>query len=121
MVPITKQDVQTIVEQSRTRILERVAMRQDILNLQETIKSLLTMAGQNQQLLRQAEFQRGQMLRRVSNLESRITALEQELKPLRSTMTKVVERQTQPQMVVFGSEAKPKRTLLQQQYLYQPE
>lgn len=121
MVPITKQDVQTIVEQSRTRILERVALRQDILNLQETMKSLLTTAGQNQQLLRQAEFQRTQLVRKVSNLESRITALEQELKPLRSTMTKVVEKQVQPQMVVFGSDTKPKRTLLQQQYLYQPE
>ena len=122
MGPISRQDVQNIVETSRNRIFERVAMKQDLLTLTELVKNLLTLEQQNQQLLRQAEYQRSQMTRRVIAAEARLGALEQEIKPLRSVLTRMVEQQhaQQPQRVILQPQPTPRQGSVapEQQYLY---
>ena len=120
MGPISRQDVQNIVEASRNRIFERAAMKQDLQPLNEMVKNLVTLVQQNQQLLRQAEYQRSQMTRRAVALESRLSALEQEIRPLRSVMTRMVEGQHnhQPQIAVPQPSARAASVPPEQQYLY---
>ncbi len=124
MGPVSRQDVQNIVNTARAQLSDRMASRQDVQTLNETMRALVNSNQQSQQLLRQAEYQRSQMTRRMVAVEARLGALEQELKPLRAVMTKMVEQQsTTPQVVL---QAAPQPTPRQgsiapeQQYLYRP-
>lgn len=83
MASLTRQDVQSVVEQARTRLIDHVASRQDMQTLQGTVKTLTTTLQQSQQLLRQEENQNLQLARRIGALESRMMQLEHELQQLR--------------------------------------
>jgi ribosomal 50S subunit-associated protein YjgA (DUF615 family) len=107
MGPASKQDVQSIVETSRNRItdkLDRVALKQDIQALMDCVKSLLNVHQQNQQLLRQAEYQRLQMIRRMTALEARMTQVEQYARNSQGTLTKVAQAAAKPQQVFFNGQ-----------------
>lgn len=126
MGPISRQDVQNIVDNSRTQLFQRVALKQDIQVLSETVKNMLVLLQQNQQFLRQAEYQRSQTTRRMVALEARLTALEQEIKPLRTVVTKMVEQQQRtaqvPQIVVQPAPTPRQGSVApEQQYLYRPQ
>jgi len=93
MTPITKQDLQNVVDTARNRIMERTASRQDVLSLHDTIKMLTTLHQQSQQLQRQAEFQRVQLVRRAVAMESRMVQLERELQNVRRVITQLAQAQ----------------------------
>jgi ribosomal 50S subunit-associated protein YjgA (DUF615 family) len=108
MGPVNKQDVQSIVETSRNRIVEkldRVALKQDIQALMDCVKSLLNVHQQNQQLLRQAEYQRLQMIRRMTALEARMAQIEQYSRTSHGTLNKVAQAAARPQQPFFGGPA----------------
>jgi hypothetical protein len=98
MGPATKQDVQTIVDTSKNRVLERVALRQDVQWLMDQTRTLLNLIQQNQQMLKQAEYQRLQNTRRIIALETRVAQLEQEVRGYRQTLNRVAD--TRPQQVM---------------------
>jgi len=91
MVTLTKQDVQNVVDTARNRLLERIANRQDLQGVQEAIRVLTTNQQQIQQLLRQAEFQRVQMIRRTVSMEARMLQLEHELQNMRRAVIQLAE------------------------------
>ena len=82
----TRQDMQTIVDTAKNRILDRVAQKQDIQTLVDSIRTLLNVQQQNQQLLRQAENQRVQLINRAIALEARLVQLERDMQVCRSYM-----------------------------------
>lgn len=92
----TRQDVQAIVEAAKNRVLERVAQKQDIQVLTDCIKTLLNVQQQNQQLLRQAEAQRVQLINRAITLETRLSQLEREMQNCKNLI-----RQPQQQRIVI--------------------
>lgn len=143
---ITKQDVQNIVDNARNRIMDRVVTRQDVQgltdnvrllvnqrqqmsaqvvtrqdlqNVNDSLKNMLSIIQQNQQLLRQAEYQRLQLIRRVVALETRISQLEQELRSHKSTISRFAE--TRPQQVVpVQPQPQANAEGYQGQYVYRP-
>lgn len=102
MGPIKIQDVQNAVTLSQNRILQQLPPRQEMLLLTNNVKTLMTLAQQNQQFLRQAEIQRLQATRRVVSLEARIAQLEQEVRWNRALLEKMSNRPVQPQTVVVA-------------------
>lgn len=107
MTNLTKQDVQSVVDNAKNQMLQRTVTRQDLQTQNDVLKALLTSVQQNQQLLRQSEYQRTQMLRRAVALESRIIQLDQELRNVRlsieNSMDRLIERQ--PQRIVMPIQA----------------
>lgn len=99
MGPVTRQDVQNIIEMSRNRIFERVATKQDITTLADTIRQLTNLQQQSQQMLKQSEYQRLQLSRRAAAVEARLINVENELRSLRSTTERMVEQKQQPIIV----------------------
>lgn len=91
MVPLTKQDMQNVIDNARNRWLERVATRQDMQVLQDTIRVLTATLQQSQQLLRQGDYQRVQLVRRAVAMESRMVQLEHELQSMRRAMTQLAQ------------------------------
>lgn len=91
MVTLTKQDVQNVIDNARNRLQERIASRQDLQAVQESIRVLNTNLQQSQQLLRQAEFQRVQMIRRTVSMETRMLQLEHELQNMRRAIVQLAE------------------------------
>lgn len=122
MGPVTKQDVLSIVEMSRNRIFERVATKQDITVLADTIRQLTSMHQQSQQLLRQSEYQRLQLSRRATAVETRLGQIENELRTLQNMVGRVAERK--PQQIIMPTPATPateREASVSTQYVYRPQ
>lgn len=113
MVPVTRQDVQSITDASRNRILQQLAQRQDMLGMVEMLRNVLNNQQQlinmqqqsilNQQqvlqMLRQAETQALQMNRRATALDTRISQLEQEVRSHKGVVNRLADQKVQPQTV----------------------
>lgn len=110
----TRQDVQTIVETAKNRVLERVAQKQDIQILTDCIKTLLNVQQQNQQLLRQAEAQRVQLINRAAALEARLVQLEREMQTCKGLI-----RQPQQQRIVIPLPSEYGGNGQRREYVYQ--
>lgn len=122
MAPVTRQDVQNIVEISRNRLLERVATRQDITVLTDTIRNLNNLHMQSQQLLKSSEYQRLQLTRRAVALEARLGQLENDLRTINSNMIKMMEQKAQPQPIVMPATAAPaEQQPAPASYAYRPQ
>lgn len=124
MVSLTKQDLQNALDVARNRLLERVATRQDVNSLRETIKVLTVTLQQSQQLLRQEEYQRVQLVRRAVAMESRMVGLENELRHVRSSMVQLahaqpVERMTE-RVILQQVQADPEQRQTPEQRYYNP-
>jgi hypothetical protein len=89
MTSITRNDVQSVVDQARNRLIDFVASRQDMQILQDTVKGLTSIMNQQHNLLRQEENQYVQLVRRMSSLESRFMQVEREIQQLNRTLTQV--------------------------------
>ncbi|HTE57432.1 MAG TPA: hypothetical protein VK694_01720 [Verrucomicrobiae bacterium] len=124
MVSLTKQDLQNALDVARNRLLERVATRQDVNSLRETIKVLTVTLQQSQQLLRQEEYQRVQLVRRAVAMESRMVGLENELRQVRTSMVQLahaqpVERMTE-RVILQQVQADPEHRQTPEQRYYNP-
>jgi hypothetical protein len=97
MAPVTKQEVQNLVDNARKQITEKVINKQDVQMLSEAARDrvmnytrdLLQVYQQN--MLRRLEFYHIQSTRRIANLESRMMTLEQEIKAMRQAMERIAE------------------------------
>lgn len=102
MGPIKIQDIQNAVNLAQNRTVQQLSQtmlpKQDLQLMNNNIKALVTLVQQNQQYLRQSEYQILQWTRRTAAMEARIAQLEQEVKWTRSLLEKVSNRQ--PQVVV---------------------
>lgn len=120
---VSKQDVQNIINTCQNRILERTASKQDLQAVNDTIKSLLNLNQQSQQLMRQAEYQRSQMARRVMALEARLIQLEQELRVHRDMLSRISNQQSQPQQIIIPAQSREAAAQgggQLEQYVYRP-
>jgi hypothetical protein len=113
--PVTRQEVQSIADTLQNRLCQKVATHQDFMNMYETLRTMMSLLQQNQQLLRQAEFQRLQSSRRVVAVETRLAQMEQELRAHRS-MLEDVQSQRSKHVLVPAPTGQPDRT----QYMYRP-
>jgi hypothetical protein len=121
MGPVTRQDVQNIIETARNRIMERVANRQDITMLNDTVRQLANMLQQNQQLLKQSEYQRLQLNRRAVALEARLATLEGETRNMAIAMNKMAGQKAQPIIIPAPQQNNPEvEPGMARQYGYQP-
>lgn len=115
MNPISRQDVQNIVDMSRNRIMERMVTKQDVAMVSEALKNIMAVNQQNQQLLRQSEQQRTQLAKRVATLEGRIASFENEMRVVSTTMLKTAG---QRQQIIMPAQNHPDEAALQQATQY---
>lgn len=123
MAPVTKQEVQNLIDNSRKQILEKLVTRPEIQAMSEAARDkvmnyareLLTVYQQN--LLRRLEFYHIQSTRRVANLESRMMTLEQELKMMRQAMERMAESTPQRVYMPLQNESDKQPYT---QYVYKP-
>lgn len=120
MGPVSKQDVQNLITTAQNRIFERIAGKQDVQLLTDTVKTLLNQHQQSMQLQRQAEVQRLQLLRRMTALEARNAQLEQEIRGYRDALNRISVAQTQPQQIRISSTAPQTQHDPISQYVYRP-
>lgn len=103
MVPLNKQDAQNMLENTKNRIIEKVATRQDVVLQTEAsrdrvmnyVRDLLQVFQQN--LLRRQEYQQSQTQRRMVAMETRMINLEQEIKANRLVLQQILDRLSEQQ------------------------
>jgi hypothetical protein len=125
MAPVSKQEVQGLLDNTRKQIVEKVATRHDVQTLGEAsrdrvmnyTRDLLQVYQQN--MLRRLEFYHIQHTRRVATLENRMMSLEQELKAMRQAMERIADSASSPQRIYMplqnDSDKQPYT-----QYVYKP-
>ena len=119
MNPISRQDVQNIVDISRNRIMERMVTKQDVAMVSEALKNIMAVNQQNQQLLKQSEYQRAQLAKRVATLEGRIASFENEIRVVSTTMLRSAEQKAQ--QITLPAQNHPEEAISRQvspQYAY---
>lgn len=120
MGPVSRQDVQNIVDVARNRIMERAVNRQDLCVLSDTIRNLTTLHTQSQQLLKQSEYQRLQLNRQIVALEARLVNLGNDLKTTQAMISRMATQQ-RPQQIVMPAPAPQPQQQAPTQYSYYPE
>lgn len=98
MTSLSRQDVQTVVDMARNRILEKVLSRQEMQNLfdlnrDRLMTNLQNLHSQDQRLLAQQSWQVNQNTNRVMQVEARMLAIEQQLKSLQQLLVKFMQEQ----------------------------
>lgn len=119
MSPVSRQDVQTMLDNFRNQLLQRTPVKQDVLTINDTLKTLLNVCQQNQQLIRQAEYQRSQLTRRAIALETRIAQLEQEIHSYRDVLNRMAAAKTPAPQVQIVSQPQ-QGSEMAGQYVYRP-
>jgi hypothetical protein len=122
MSPATRQDVQNIVDIARNRIEQRTVAKQDIVNLTDSLRQLIGLHQQSQQMIKQSEYQRLQLTRRAAAIEARMSTLENELRTMTAVMTRMITQKQQvivptPQPQQLNSQNEPG---MARQYGYTP-
>jgi YesN/AraC family two-component response regulator len=80
--PVTKQELQSTIENAKSRILERQVSKQDIQSAVDVVRQqmsqkLMDLHVENQQIMRQSAMQVDQLIRLIQDLRNRISSLEQ--------------------------------------------
>lgn len=96
MSPASRQDVQNIVDVARNRIEQRTVAKQDILNLTDTLRQLIALHQQSQQMIKASEYQRLQLTRRSAAVEARMANLENEVRTLTAAINRMALQKQQP-------------------------
>lgn len=91
MGPISRQELQGMLENSKNRVLERAACKTDLQPIQDLMKTILQMFQQNQQLMKQFENQLLQVARRDILLESRLATVERDIKDLKAEVFRLLD------------------------------
>jgi hypothetical protein len=99
MNPASRQDVQNIVDVARNRIEQRTVAKQDLINLTDSLRQLIGLHQQSQQMIKQSEYQRLQLTRRAAAVEARMSSLENEIRTLTAVITRMVGQKQQPIIV----------------------
>ncbi len=117
MGTLTRQDIQSVVDNAKNQILQRSLTRQDIQSQNDILKLMFSNLQQCLQIARQSEYQRVQMMRQIVALEGRLAQMDQELRLLRASTDKIVE--LQPERVTMPAQPDATQTP-EQRYLYSP-
>ncbi len=123
MGPMTKQEAQGLLDNTKKQIIEKVATRHEIQSLTEAsrdrmmnyVRDLLQVYQQN--MLRRMEFYHVQSTRRVATMETRMMTMEQELKMMRQLMERMADQS--PQRIYMPVQNENDKQPYQQ-YVYQP-
>lgn len=109
MGPVTRQDMQNIIETSKNRLLERIPSKQEFIQLSTNVRLISDQYQQQQQLFKSSEFQRSQLTRRIVALETKLTSVEIELKNITYLLSRIAEQRAQPtaQQVYQQSQQEP--------------
>lgn len=116
----SKQEVQTLLDNTKKQIIEKVATRHDVQNLTEASRDRLMNYSRDllqvyqQNLLRRLEFYQIQTTRRIAGMESRLMSMEQEAKAMRQLMERIADQA--PQRIYMPLEDKTKQPYTQ--YVY---
>lgn len=117
MQVITKQNLQTAVDSAKNAILQRTISRQDLeISRDKMIGYAHDLHQQNQQALRQANYQNAQLLRKVATLEARLMAMEHDIKVTNQLLSKLVDH---PQPIIMPASAEGGNSG-QLRYVYRP-
>lgn len=117
MTNLSKQDVQSVVDNAKNQMLQRVVTKQDIQAQNDLLKMMFVNLQQCQQIIRQSEYQRVQMTRNISALEGRILQMDQETRQMRATLDRLIEHQ--PERILMPAQPEVAKTP-EQRYLYNP-
>ncbi len=101
MTTMTRQDLLSVTEGAKNKIIERLVTKYDVQaacdNARDRIlASLQNLRTENQSLIRQANAQRDQAWRKTTALEGQIISLQQEIRVLQQMVTRIYEYQSQP-------------------------
>ena len=122
--PATRQDVQNIVDVARNRIEQRTVAKQDIINLTDSLRQLIGLHQQSQQMIKQSEYQRLQLTRRAAALEARMSSLENEIRTLAAATNRMAGQKQQPIFVpapvANDQERQSPSPAAQTTYVYRP-
>lgn len=117
MQGLTKQDLQVAVDNVKNSILQRAVTKQDLeFSRDKVIGYAHDLHQQNQQLLRQANYQNAQLLRRVATLEARLMTMEHDIKITNQLLAKLADH-PQPIIMPASSDSNVKGQL---KYVYRP-
>jgi hypothetical protein len=94
MTTMTRQDLLTITEGAKNKIIERLVTKYDVQaacdNARDRIlNSLNAFYLENQAIIRQSNAQRDQAWRRIASLESQIGALQQDIRNLTQAVNRL--------------------------------
>lgn len=109
MNQVSRQDIQSIVDVARNRIIERVVCRQDMLVLHDAMKTIMSAQQQQQLLLRQAEQQRVVFTRRAEAVESRLSTIEHEIRTTQVLIARMLDRMATQRIQQVALPAQPER------------
>lgn len=119
MNPASRQDVQNIVDNARNRIMERTVTRQDLIAISDMTRSLIALHQQSQQMLKQSEYQRSQLSRRLVAIEARMIAFENQMQALGTVVSRSAGQR--PQQIIMPVQSQPDPHVLQQAAQYVAE
>lgn len=99
--PVTRQDLQAQLDQTKNRLFQRLPTKQDIQVISDSLRSRLCdvvqdLHNQDLQVTRQSLLLSDQAIRRINAAEARLISMEQELKAVHQLLLQLAAAQ-QPQ------------------------
>ena len=109
MNTMTRQDLLTVTEVAKNKIIERLVTKYDVQaacdNARDRIiSSVQSMHLENQALIRQINAQKDQSWRKITALEGQIVALTQEIRGMKQMLGRISEGSTTPSLPYQTSE-----------------
>lgn len=99
MNTMTRQDLLSVTEGAKNKIIERLVSKYDVQaacdNARDRILvAIQNMRAENQTLVKQINIQRDQMWRKTTALEGQVINLQQEIRVLQQMITRIYEQQS---------------------------
>lgn len=91
MGPISRQDLQNMLDTNKNRILERSVCKADLQQVHDVLKNVQQQFQQNLQQLKQFEVELQQVARRDEMLESRLATVERDIKELKAEVFRLLD------------------------------
>lgn len=97
--PLTRQDMSAISDGVKNKILDRLITRRDVQSAADNardriLNTINAFHVESQTMIRQNSGQNDQVWRRLSNLETQITAARQDIRSLTQTVNRLYESQS---------------------------
>ena len=108
MSTMTRQDLLTVTEVAKNKIIERLVTKYDVQaacdNARDRImSSVQSMHLENQSMIRQINAQKDQSYRKISALEGQLANLQQEIRIMHQTLGRILENSNSNQSSDFSS------------------
>ncbi len=93
MTNLTKQDIQSLMEQARSRLIDYVASKHEVSSLHDTVRSVNTNLQQYQGQARNQEQLALQLIRRTTQVENKMIQMERDMQQLHRIVENLVYQQ----------------------------